>query len=157
MTQSIGLGVINISAALNLHKPDLVLIIGDRYEALSVAISSACQNIPLAHLQGGEVSGSIDESIRHAITKLAHLHFPATDRAEHYIINMGENPKYVFNFGCPSADYIHAIEIDTITKDINSIEWAHKLILRSLSCLFDASSYDRYRLTEKRVEIYFQP
>lgn len=121
MTQSIGLGVINISPALDFHKPDLVLIIGDRYEALSAAISSACQNIPLAHLQGGEVSGSIDESIRHAITKLAHLHFPATDRAEQYIINMGENPKHVFNFGCPSADYIHAIDVDTITNEINSI------------------------------------
>ena len=101
MTQSIGLGIINISSALNSCKPDLVLLIGDRYEALSAAISAACQNIPVAHVQGGEVSGSIDESIRHAITKLAHLHFPATDRAKQFILNMGEDPKHVFNFGCP--------------------------------------------------------
>ena len=96
MTQSIGLGIINITAELHRNKPDLVLMIGDRYEALSAAISAACQNLPLAHLQGGEVSGSIDESIRHAITKLAHLHFPATKRAERFIVNMGENPEKVF-------------------------------------------------------------
>lgn len=121
MTQSIGLGVINVSAALNSYKPDLVLLIGDRYEALSVAISSACQNIPLAHIQGGEVSGSIDESIRHAITKLAHLHFPATERARQFIIKMGEDPRRVFNFGCPSVDYIHSIARDTNTRQINDI------------------------------------
>ena len=99
----------------------MVLLIGDRYDALSAAISAACQNIPVAHVQGGEVSGSIDESIRHAITKLAHLHFPATDRAKQFILNMGEDPKHVFNFGCPSVDYIHSIQIDTHTKDINEI------------------------------------
>jgi len=106
MTKSIGLGIIEFTQVFSRLKPDFVLIIGDRYEVLSVAISAVYQNICLIHVQGGEVSGSIDELTRHAITKLSHYHFPATKRAGEHILAMGEDPKTVFPFGCPSADVV---------------------------------------------------
>ena len=80
MAKSIGVGVIQFSDEFQRVNPDLVLIIGDRYEAFAAAIAAAYMNIPIAHIQGGEVSGTIDDSARHAITKLSHLHFPATER-----------------------------------------------------------------------------
>ncbi len=106
MAQSIGLGVIQFANAFQKLKPDFVLLIGDRYEALSAAIAAVYQNICLIHVQGGEVTGSIDETTRHAITKMAHYHFPATIRAGEYIVAMGEDPKTIFPLGCPSADVI---------------------------------------------------
>jgi UDP-hydrolysing UDP-N-acetyl-D-glucosamine 2-epimerase len=112
MAKSIGLGIIELSTEFQRLKPDLVLLIGDRYEALAAAISAAYMNIPVAHIQGGEVSGSIDESARHAITKFAHLHFPSTERAADYIIKLGEITECVFNVGCPAGDYILQLDSD---------------------------------------------
>ncbi|MDA3874524.1 MAG: UDP-N-acetylglucosamine 2-epimerase, partial [Kiritimatiellae bacterium] len=106
MAKTIGFGVIELTTELQRLQPDIVLLIGDRYEALAAAISSVYQNFTLAHIQGGEVSGSIDESARHAISKFAHYHFPATQRAAEYLVRMGEDPKTVFNVGCPVGDVI---------------------------------------------------
>ena len=91
----------NIFASL---KPDLVIVLADRYENLPVAICASYMNIPLAHIQGGEVTGSIDEKVRHAITKLSDIHLVSTKRSKDFVIRMGENPKMVFNTGCPSID-----------------------------------------------------
>lgn len=110
MAKSIGLGVIEFSSEFQRLKPDIVLLIGDRYEAFSASIAAAYMNIPLAHIQGGEISGSIDESARHAITKLAHIHFTSTERAAEYVLKMGEHENYVFNVGCPSGDYINSLD-----------------------------------------------
>ena len=96
----------SFSSFLETHTPDMVIIIGDRYEALGYAIAANYFNIKIAHIQGGELSGSVDENIRHCITKLSHLHFASTERSKNIIIQMGENPNRVFNFGCPSGDYI---------------------------------------------------
>lgn len=112
MAKSLGLGIIEFVNEFQRIRPDVVLLIGDRYEALAAAIAAAYMNITVAHIQGGEVSGSIDESARHAITKFAHLHFPATARSAEYIIRMGEDPARVFNFGCPSGDYIRKLDAD---------------------------------------------
>lgn len=106
MSKSIGLGIIEFTSEFDRLRPDIVLIIGDRYEALAAAISAAYMNLTLAHIQGGEVSGSIDESCRHAITKFAHLHFPSTERSASFIKRMGENPNSIYNVGCPVGDYI---------------------------------------------------
>ena len=106
MAKSVGLGVIEFSSEFQRLKPDFVLVIGDRYEAMAAAIAAAYQNICLIHLQGGEISGSIDESTRHAITKLAHYHFPATQRSADYLVAMGENPATVFPLGCPCCDVV---------------------------------------------------
>ena len=106
MAKGIGLGVLGFASEFHRLQPDVVLVIGDRSEALAAAIAAVYSNFCLAHIQGGELSGSIDESARHAITKLAHLHFPSTERAARYIVQMGESPAHVFNVGCPSGDYI---------------------------------------------------
>lgn len=110
MAKGIGLGIIEFTNEFQRLKPDIVLLIGDRYETLAATIAAAYMNLPLAHIQGGEVSGSIDESARHAITKFAHIHFPSTKQAAKYIIRLGESPDFVFNVGCPSGDYIRNLD-----------------------------------------------
>lgn len=116
MAKSVGLSCLEISTLLNLHKPNVVLIVGDRFDALGCAISAAMMNIPLAHIQGGEITGTIDESIRHAITKFAHIHFPSTQKSAERIIKLGENPEKVFNVGCPSVDIITNIKIGSVKE-----------------------------------------
>ena len=82
MAKSTGLGIIELSSVFERIKPDFVLTVADRYETMSTAIAASYMNIPLVHTQGGEVTGSIDESVRHAITKLSHIHFPATEESK---------------------------------------------------------------------------
>ena len=106
MAKSTGLGIIETSTALKNLNPNAVLTIADRYETLATAVAASYMNIPVIHTQGGDQTGSIDESVRHAITKLSHLHFPASSKSRERIISMGENPKFVFNVGCPSIDLI---------------------------------------------------
>lgn len=104
MAKSAGLGIIELSTVFARLKPDFVVVVADRFEQLSIAIAASYQNIRVAHIQGGEVTGSIDESVRHAITKLSHVHFPATVQAHNRIVQMGEVPRSVFLTGCPSLD-----------------------------------------------------
>ena len=95
-----------LSAAYEQLDPDVVLLVGDRYEILAAALAASVGNIPVAHIQGGEISGTIDETIRHTITKLSHIHFPSTKLSAERVISLGENPKFVYNVGCPAIDYI---------------------------------------------------
>lgn len=104
MAKSTGLATMELATHFSILQPDIVLTVADRFETMATAIAASYMNIPLAHTQGGEVSGSIDESVRHAVTKLAHIHFPATSRAREFLIKMGENPETVFLTGCPSID-----------------------------------------------------
>jgi UDP-hydrolysing UDP-N-acetyl-D-glucosamine 2-epimerase len=104
MAKSTGLGLLELPTVFEMLKPDLVLTVADRFETIATAIAAAYMNLPLAHTQGGEVSGSIDESVRHAVTKLAHLHFPATELSAQRVIAMGEDPSTVHTVGCPSID-----------------------------------------------------
>ncbi len=106
MVKSTGLAMIELSTIFNNIKPDIVLTIADRYETLATAITARYMNICLAHTQGGESTGSIDESVRHSITKLANLHFPSTERSKDFIIKMGEDKNKVWNTGCPSLDLV---------------------------------------------------
>jgi UDP-hydrolysing UDP-N-acetyl-D-glucosamine 2-epimerase len=110
MTKSTGFGLLNLPEIFEELKPDIALINGDRFEIFSVAIASAFMNIPLAHIEGGDVSGTIDNSIRHAITKLAHIHFPATKESERRIICMGEDARMVFTYGSPTIDMVKGID-----------------------------------------------
>jgi UDP-hydrolysing UDP-N-acetyl-D-glucosamine 2-epimerase len=104
MAKSAGLGLLELPTVLELLQPEVVVTVADRFETISTAIAAAYMNIPVAHTQGGEVSGSIDESVRHAVTKLSHIHLPATDLAARRIVAMGEDPATVFCVGCPSID-----------------------------------------------------
>lgn len=99
-----GLGMIELSNAFVNLQPDMVVTIADRYETMATAIAASYMNIPLVHMQGGEVTGNIDEKVRHAITKLADLHLVATKAAADRISKMGEAPESIFVTGCPSLD-----------------------------------------------------
>ena len=104
MAKTTGLGLLELATALDNLKPDIVVTIADRYETLATAIAASYMNIPVAHVQGGEVTGSIDEKVRHAVTKLSDLHLVATQGAADRVIRMGEDPETVFVTGCPSID-----------------------------------------------------
>jgi UDP-hydrolysing UDP-N-acetyl-D-glucosamine 2-epimerase len=106
MAKSTGLGLLELPTLFELLKPDIVVTVGDRFETMATAVAGAYMNIPLAHTMGGEVTGTIDESIRHAITKLAHVHFPANRLAADRIIRLGEDPEAVHVVGCPRIDLV---------------------------------------------------
>lgn len=120
MAKSIGFALIEFASEFHRLKPDVVLLIGDRYEALAAAIAAAYMNITLVHVQGGEVSGSIDESARHAISKFAHFHFPSTRRSADYLIRMGERPDTILGIGCPSSDIAAALDTRLTPETVNS-------------------------------------
>ena len=109
MAQSTGMGLMCLPPVFNRLKPDVVVTVGDRYETMATTIAASYMNIPIAHTMGGEVSGTIDESIRHATTKFAHVHFPASKDAAERIIKLGELPEMVFNVGCPRIDLVKEI------------------------------------------------
>lgn len=111
MVKSTGMAIMELSSLFERLKPDIVVTIADRYETMATAIASSYMNIPLAHTQGGELTGSIDESVRHSITKLAHIHFPATELSKKRLIQMGEDTDKVFNYGCPAIDEISDIDL----------------------------------------------
>ena len=107
MAKSIGNGIISSAQALDIIKPDIILILGDRTEPFAAAIAGAYMNIPVAHIHGGDSAKSgLDEYARHAITKLAHIHFPATEKSAKRIIKMGEDHSNVFVVGAPGLDTI---------------------------------------------------
>lgn len=109
MAKSTGLAISELATVWENHKPDIVLTVADRFETIATAISASYMNIPVAHTQGGEKTGSIDESVRHAVTKLSHIHFPATEKAKRELIKMGEDPLMVFNTGCPAMDLLKEV------------------------------------------------
>lgn len=106
MAKTTGLGLIELATWFQNLEPDVVLTVGDRYETMSTAIAASYMNIPLAQTMCGEVSGTIDESVRHAITKLANIHFPANKKCAERIIKMGEDPDNVHVVGCPRIDLV---------------------------------------------------
>ena len=104
--KSTGMGIIELSTAFQELAPDVVVTVADRYETMATAVAASYMNIPVAHVQGGEVSGNIDNSVRHAVTKLSHLHYPATRKSAERILRMGEEPWRVHWTGCPSIDIL---------------------------------------------------
>jgi len=120
MAKSVGFGVVEFASEFQRLKPDVVLLIGDRYEMLAAAIAAAYMNVCIAHIQGGEVSGSIDESARHAISKFAHFHFPSTKRSAEYLIRMGERPDTILAVGCPSSDIARTFDRQLLPEVIHT-------------------------------------
>lgn len=117
-----GLSLIELATCFDKIKPDIVVSVADRYETLSTAIAASYMNIPLVHIQGGEITGSIDEKVRHAKTKLADFHFVSTDNAYENVRRMGERADTIFNTGCPSLDIAKQI-VDEKNQQIN---WSEK-------------------------------
>jgi UDP-hydrolysing UDP-N-acetyl-D-glucosamine 2-epimerase len=118
--KSTGLGMIELATALSDLDPDVVITVADRFETMSTAIAASYLNIPLAHIQGGEISGNIDEKVRHAITKLSDIHFPSTKESKERLIKMGEMPEYIFNYGCPGMDTLVKNDLSISNTKMNS-------------------------------------
>jgi UDP-hydrolysing UDP-N-acetyl-D-glucosamine 2-epimerase len=122
MAKTTGLGLLELATVFDNLKPDIVVTVADRFETLATAVAAAYMNIPVAHVQGGEVTGSIDEKVRHAVTKLADIHFVSTEKAAERVIRMGEQPETVFVTGCPSIDIAAevlrspALDFDPLSK-----------------------------------------
>jgi GDP/UDP-N,N'-diacetylbacillosamine 2-epimerase (hydrolysing) len=115
ISKSIGLGMISFAEALDELRPDLLVILGDRYEMLAVASAATICRVPIAHIHGGEATeGVIDEPIRHSITKMSHIHFTVADVYKRRVIQLGERPENVYNFGAPGIDNI--IKLDLLDK-----------------------------------------
>lgn len=114
-----GIGILELSTVFDNLMPDVVVTVADRFETMATAIAASYMNIPLAHIQGGEVTGNIDEKVRHSITKLADYHFVASDGAKERVVKLGEDPAYVFNTGCPSIDLAKGVKESSITLPFN--------------------------------------
>ncbi len=117
MSKSTGLGILDLTTVFDTLKPDVVLTVADRYETLATAVAASYLNIPLAHTQGGELTGSIDDSVRHAITKLAHIHLTTNDDSAAVIRQMGEQPQRIHVCGCPAIDLAAEVRADA-EKDL---------------------------------------
>ena len=112
IAKSMGVGTLGFADALDRLAPDCVVVLGDRFEALSIAQAAMVMQIPLAHIHGGELTeGLIDEAIRHSITKMAHLHFTSTEIYRKRVIQLGEQPDRVFNSGAPALENIRRLEL----------------------------------------------
>lgn len=111
MAKSAGLGITELATQFENLQPDMVLTVADRFETISTAIAASYMNIPVAHTQGGEVTGNIDECVRHAITKLSHVHLTTTALSSVRLVRMGEQPNSVFRVGCPSLDVLNGLDL----------------------------------------------
>jgi len=117
-----GIGILELSTVFDNLKPDIVVTVADRFETMATAIAASYMNIPLAHIQGGEVTGNIDEKVRHSITKLSDYHFVASESAKERVVKLGENPEFVFNTGCPSIDLAKEVKENSNLLPFNPYE-----------------------------------
>ncbi len=120
--KSTGMGVVELATIFDNLKPDVVVSVADRYETIATAIAASYLNIPVAHVQGGEVTGSIDEKVRHAVTKLSNIHLVANDRARDRVVRMGEPEDTVHVTGCPSVDLAARVRDEVSVGSFNPFE-----------------------------------
>ena len=147
IVKSTGLATSLLSDSFDRLQPDVVLLLGDRYETHAAATAAMLMNIPIAHIHGGEMTeGAVDEQIRHSITKMSYLHFCATETYRQRVIQMGEDPARVFNSGAPGIDNITNLNLLTKQKLEKELNWK----LTSKSALF---TYHPVTLEESDVEI----
>ena len=125
MAKTACLTALEVTNSLYTSDPDLVLICGDRFEQLAIAMAAAYLNKTIVHIEGGDRTGSIDESVRHAITKLAHIHFVTNDDARRRVLAMGEDPKYVFNTGSLDVERVACVDADITTKELSGYGVGH--------------------------------
>ena len=124
VTKSMGLGMIGFADAMAALEPDLMLVLGDRYEIFPAVASAMIARIPVAHLHGGEATeGAFDEAIRHSITKMSHLHFVAADEYRQRVIQLGEHPDNVFNVGGLGIDKIKRLKLLSREEIENALDF----------------------------------
>ncbi len=111
MVNTVGLSMIQHSSYFASFRPDMLLVVGDRFDMIAPALSASLMNIPISHIQGGEISGSIDNKIRDVISKISTLHFVATAVSKDRLVQLGLNSQAVFNYGCPAVEYIANVDI----------------------------------------------
>jgi UDP-hydrolysing UDP-N-acetyl-D-glucosamine 2-epimerase len=131
MAKTACLTALEFTNGLHTIDPDIVVICGDRFEQLAIAMTAAYLNFTLAHIEGGDVTGSIDESVRHAITKLSHLHFVTNADAERRVLAMGEDPRYVFNTGSLDVEVAARVSTELTSATLNSHGVGHPIDLGS--------------------------
>ena len=125
MAKTACLTALEFTNTLHTSSPDLVVICGDRFEQLAIAMSAAYLNITIAHIEGGDVTGSIDESVRHAITKLAHIHLVTNEDAHRRVLAMGEDPAYVFNTGSLDVELAAHVSTTITSEHVNALGVGH--------------------------------
>jgi UDP-hydrolysing UDP-N-acetyl-D-glucosamine 2-epimerase len=125
MAKTACLTALEVTNSLYTADPDVVVICGDRFEQLAIAMAAAYLNKTIAHIEGGDLTGSIDESVRHAITKLAHIHFVTNDDARRRVLAMGENPEYVFNTGSLDVERVACVDADITTEQLSGYGVGH--------------------------------
>ena len=151
MAKSVGIGIVKLVDILKHLKPDVVFVNADRFEMMAVALTASYMNIPIAHNEGGDVSGTIDESIRHAITKLSHIHFTSTEQSKNRVIQMGENPERIFAVGSPAIDTIKNLDL-TINKNIfPKLDVSKPFLLTLLHPIATASAEENSFITSNLI------
>lgn len=171
MVDSVGLGIIKISGALQQLAPAICLIHGDRFEAFSAAVAANLLNVAVAHIEGGELSGTVDGYLRHAVTKLSHLHFACSEDAVHRIKAMGENSSYVFLTGCPSYERLFSVYEQENSWQYHNVEQAfphlergnyiiammHPCVTEEAQSIADYESLVAALFTLKRKTVFIYP
>jgi UDP-N-acetylglucosamine 2-epimerase (non-hydrolysing)/GDP/UDP-N,N'-diacetylbacillosamine 2-epimerase (hydrolysing) len=121
--KSVGTGMIGFADAYEELQPDMIMVLGDRYEILAAVSAALFYKIPVIHIHGGEITeGAYDDSIRHAVTKMSHLHFTSTEEYRRRVIQMGENPETVYNvgaLGCDNIKHVHLMDKEALEKSLN--------------------------------------
>lgn len=152
VAKSMGLGVIGFSDSFAELKPDLIVILGDRYEIFAAAAAAMIACIPIAHLHGGETTeGAFDEAIRHSITKMSHLHFVATEEYRRRVIQLGEQPKHVFKVGGLGIDGI--LNLKLLSRNDLEVQLGFKLFKRNLLITFHPVTLERNKCSDQLDEL----
>lgn len=157
VVKSMGLGMIGFADSLKRLRPDMLVILGDRYEMLALASAALIFRVPIAHLHGGEITeGAYDDSIRHAISKLSNLHFTSTDSYRQRVIQMGEDPQFVFNVGAIGLDNIQNLPLlnkQELSKQLNiELKQFNYLVTFHPETLSDHSPESQFRILLEVIE-----
>ncbi|MEM5557215.1 UDP-N-acetylglucosamine 2-epimerase [Aliarcobacter cryaerophilus] len=152
ISKSMGLAQISFAESYDELKPDIVIVLGDRYEIFSATSAAMIARIPIAHLHGGEITeGAFDESIRHSITKMSHLHFTATNEYKNRVIQLGENPSRVFNVGGMGIENIKRLKLLSKDEFEKSIEF--KLNIKNILVTFHPVTLENSTAQEQFKEL----
>jgi len=151
IAKSMGLAQISFAEAYADLEPDIIVVLGDRYEIFSAVATAMISRIAIAHMSGGELTlGAIDDAIRHSITKMSHLHFVATEEYRQRVIQLGENPEYVYNFGEAGLDNI--VNLSLLSKEKFEESIAFKLMKKSLLITYHPTTLDKIEKSVKDFE-----